>query len=136
VIPSPSLLDTDILSALMRGEPTVVARATAYLAQYHRFTISVITRYEILRGLKAKGAVQQISRFDQFCARNEILPMTEPIFVQAADIYADLYKRGQIVGDADILIAATALVHQLVVVTNNEAHFRRISSLNVENWHI
>jgi tRNA(fMet)-specific endonuclease VapC len=136
VIPSPSLLDTDILSALMRGEPAVVARARAYLAQYHQFTISVITRYEILRGLKAKEAVQQLARFDQFCARNEILPITEPIILQAADIYADLYKRGQIVGDADILIAATALVHQLVVVTNNEAHFRRISSLNVENWHI
>ncbi|MGH9829139.1 MAG: hypothetical protein ACREDR_38460 [Blastocatellia bacterium] len=34
------------------------------------------------------------------------------------------------------MIAATALVHQLVVVTNNEAHFRRISGLNVENWRI
>ena len=111
MIPSPSLLDTDILSALMRGEPAVVARATTYLAQYQRFTISVITRYEILRGLKAKGAVEQNRRFDQFCARNEILPITEPIIIQAADIYADLYKRGQIVGDADILIAATALVH-------------------------
>ncbi|HEY6333241.1 MAG TPA: PIN domain-containing protein, partial [Blastocatellia bacterium] len=88
MISGPSLLDTDILSLLMRGDPPVVAQATKYLAQYRRFTISVITRYEILRGLKVKGAAQQATRFDQFCAGNEVLPITEATIIQAADIYA------------------------------------------------
>ena len=35
---------------------------------------------------------------------------------------------------ADILIAASAMVHGLGVVTNNERHFQRISDLHVENW--
>lgn len=38
------------------------------------------------------------------------------------------------IGDADILIAATALVQGLVLTTNNEAHFRRIPGLRVDNW--
>ena len=37
-------------------------------------------------------------------------------------------------GDADILIGASALTHGFGVVTNNEAHFRRIEGLQVDNW--
>jgi tRNA(fMet)-specific endonuclease VapC len=60
--------------------------------------------------------------------------LTDDVILQAADIYADLYKRGELIADADILIAASALANSLGVVTNNERHFRRISGLHVENW--
>ncbi len=52
----------------------------------------------------------------------------------AAEIYADLSKRGELIADADILIAASALVRGLGIVTNNEEHFKRIQNLHVENW--
>jgi tRNA(fMet)-specific endonuclease VapC len=71
------ILDTDILSALMRKNPNVIAKAKTYLAQHGQFTISIITRYEILRGLKAKGATQQVTRFEEFCVRNETLAITD-----------------------------------------------------------
>jgi tRNA(fMet)-specific endonuclease VapC len=112
----------------------VRAKAKAYLFTQRLFTFSVITRYEILRGLKAKDALKQTAVFVRFCARSRILPVTDEIIECAANIYADLYKRGQLIGDADILIAATALVQGLGIVTNNEAHFKRIAGLNVENW--
>jgi hypothetical protein len=38
-----------------------------------------------------------------------VLPLTDAVVMRASDIYADLYRRGQLIGDADILIAATAL---------------------------
>ena len=41
---------------------------------------------------------------------------------------------GELIGDADILIAASALSNGCGIVTNNEAHFRRIADLQVENW--
>jgi len=63
-----------------------------------------------------------------------ILPVTDEIALEAAGIYADLRRRGELIGDADTLIAASALVHGLGVVTNNEHHFRRINGLKVENW--
>jgi tRNA(fMet)-specific endonuclease VapC len=128
------VLDTDILSAIMRQNPIVVSQARAYVAEHGRFTLSIITRYEILRGLKAKGATQQVKAFDRFCEKCNILPLTEESVVKAADIYADLSGRGELIGDADILITASALVQGFGVVTNNEAHFRRIRELHVENW--
>ena len=92
------------------------------------------TRYEILRGLKAKNAIVQLQAFDRLCAGSHIVPLTDETIVKASDIYAELRRRGQPIGDADILIAASALVHELTLVTNNEDHFRRIPGVVVENW--
>jgi len=128
------LLDTDTLSAVMRGNPRVVARTRAYLAEHGALAFSIITRYEILRGLKAKGATAQLEAFDRFCQTCVVLPLTDPVVVRAADIYAALRQRGEPIGDADILIAATALDYGHGIVTNNESHFRRVSGLSVENW--
>lgn len=130
----PTLLDTDILSAIMRREPLAVARARSYLLARSRFTISIITRYEILCGLKAKKASTQLAKFEIFCASIEVLPITDATIVRAADIYANLLERGGLIGDADILIAATALEHGLVLSTNNEKHHRRIAALQIDNW--
>jgi tRNA(fMet)-specific endonuclease VapC len=88
----------------------------------------------VLRGLKARQAVVQQVAFESFCAASRVLPLTDAIIVRGADIYAALYRRGALIGDADILIAASALEHGLVVATNNEDHFRRVAGLVVENW--
>lgn len=132
--PPAVVIDTDILSALMRRHPTASARAKAYLAAHGQFTFSIITRYEILRGLRAKGATKQLAAFDLFCTSNRVLPLKDGIIVRASEIYADLYGRGQLISDADILIAATALFHGHGVVINNEKHFRRVAGLGVDNW--
>jgi tRNA(fMet)-specific endonuclease VapC len=69
-------LDTDMLSAILRRNPTVVQPVREYLSVHRRLTFSVITRYEILRGLKAKEATGQQRAFESFCAANSILPLT------------------------------------------------------------
>ncbi len=128
------VLDTDILSAIMKKNPLVQPKARAYLAEHHKFTFSILTRYEILRGLKAKNATKQEKAFNLLCSKNLIPPLTEKAIVKASEIYAELRSRGELIGDADILIAASALVNQLSVVTNNTDHFTRISDLTVRNW--
>lgn len=119
----PVLLDTDTLSAVLRRNPVVTARARDYLRIHQRFAFSIITRYEILRGLKAKRATRQQAAFDRFCVANTILPLSDAIVVRAAEIYAALYQRGELIGDANILIAAIAIVEGCGLVTNNERHF-------------
>jgi tRNA(fMet)-specific endonuclease VapC len=134
-MPGPSLLDTDILSEIRKGKnPVVAQRAFSYLNQYKRYTCSLITRFEVLRGLKARKATVQLVRFDAWCQVHDILPIRDEIIVLAADCYANLYQAGQLIGDADLLIAATALYHGLALVTGNVAHFSRIPGLVVEDW--
>ena len=133
-IQRPALLDTDTLSAILRGHAGLGSAPQDYLALHRRFTFSIITRYEILRGLNARRASSRIRHFEVLCSWSDVLPITDEIVVQTARIYGDLHRRGELIGDADILIAATAIVHGLVVITNNESHFRRIPELTVENW--
>lgn len=133
MIPSP-LLDTDTLSAVLRRNPVVAEPAQSYLRVHRRFAFSMITRYEVLRGLKARDAFGQQRAFDRFCEASAVRLLTDAVVVQAASIYADLYRRGELIGDADILIAATVIVEKRGLVTNNERHFRRITGLHVDNW--
>lgn len=135
-MPSRVLLDTNIVSAYMhpRQQKTVITRIEAYLQTYGQLDFSIITRYEVLRGLRAKGATTRLEAFSSLCEVNRVLPLTDDIVVQAADIYADLYRRGALIGDADTLIAATALVNGMKIATNNEAHFNRVVGLQIENW--
>jgi len=131
----PSLLDTDTLSDFIKGRNHhIVMIGSLYLQQYGHFAFSVVILYEILRGLKAKRASVQMTTFLRLCQRSRVLPITIRIAERAADIYVDLQQKGQLIPDADIFIAATALEHGLVLVTNNLSHFQRISSLSVISW--
>ncbi len=129
------LLDTVTLSEVIKGrDPDLLRRAQDYLSIHGRFQFSIITRYEILRGLHAKDAVRQVERFEERCRASFVLPLTDEIVVRAAAIYGSLHKRGALIEDADILIAATALVHGLKLVTENPSHFSRIPDLAFEGW--
>jgi tRNA(fMet)-specific endonuclease VapC len=129
-----TLLDSDILSAIMRREAKALTRSRQYLVKYSQLSFSLITRFEILRGLKAKRATAGVERFEKFCATCEILSVTDEIVVLASEIYAELYQQGQLIGDADILIAATAIANGLDLATNNTSHFTRVPGLRVDNW--
>ena len=130
-----SLLDTDTLSEIMRGrDSNIVQKAREYLRTHGQFRISIITRYEILRGLKAKQASRQITLFEERCRKSILYPLIDDIIVKASDIYAYLYKQGLLISDADILIASTALVNNLTLITGNLEHFNRIPNLVCQSW--
>lgn len=130
----PTLLDTDVLSNLMRGNSKAVHRTQQYLQIHQRLTFSLVTQFEVLRGLKARQASTQLVAFDRLCAANEVLAINEQTIRLASDLYADLYRRGELLPDADLLIAATALENGLVLATNNVNDFQRISHLPIDNW--
>ena len=133
---SPAVLDSDTLSEIIKGrDPSVQRNAHAYLDLHNRFQFSIVTRYEILRGLRAKDAFRQADLFDVSCRMSNVLPLTDDVVVRAAEIYAHLKKVGRLIEDADILIAATALVRGLPLVTGNLEHFSRIPDLRLETWH-
>lgn len=132
-----SLIDTDILSEVLKQKnPLVLARAAAYLLANQKFTFSAITRYEILRGLKAKAATRQIGQFAAFCQQSEILALDDSIFNRAADLWATTHAAGRPKKDADLLIAATALEHGLTLVTGNAGDFSWIAGLNLDDWRL
>jgi tRNA(fMet)-specific endonuclease VapC len=130
-----ALLDTSTVSEVMKArDPQVQHAARRYLTDHGSFTFSIITRYEILRGLKAREAIRQVAAFEERCRKSNILPLSDDVVVRAADVYVHLYHGGRLISDADILIAATALVHGVTLVTENAAHFQRIPGLQILSW--
>ena len=117
-----------------RGHPQVVAKFQAYLAEYDTISLSIISYYEIVSGLRHRDAQKQLKQFLEFSSQNTILPLTQEVADVAANLYADLRKKGQPIDDIDLLIAGTAMANGLVVVTQNRKHFDRIMGLEVEDW--
>lgn len=127
-------LDTNIISAFLKKDLKVVSRVSDYLESFDRLTINIISYYEILRGLKDLGNEEKLKKFEEFVQENEFISIGKDAVIKAAEIYAYLKKQGNLIEDADILMASIAIVENLVLVTNNIKHFERIEGLATENW--
>ena len=126
-----ALLDTDTISYFFKGYDVVVEKVDSYLQQHGSVSISLITYYEVMNGLLYKDAQQQLKKFEQFVEFNHVLPLDQAIAFTAAQTYANLRKTGQIIGHNDVLIGATALEQDMIVVTNNAKHFSRIPGISI-----
>lgn len=128
------IIDTNIVSLLLKKDRIIIEKLMTVLREGHQVFISIITHYETKRGLMAINAVTKMDDFEKYCDLFDILWLDDLNFSEkASGIYVNLRKRGELIQDADIWIAATALVHNLIVVTNDK-HFARIPHLKIENW--
>jgi tRNA(fMet)-specific endonuclease VapC len=97
--------------------------------------ISSITVSELHYGVsKSKFRKQNVKRLEEFLIPFEILPYDENAAKFYGEIRAQLESQGRLIGPLDLLIAAHAMSNNLVLVTNNEKEFSRITSLKIENW--
>lgn len=131
------LLDTDILSNLMKRTPSsaLVARV-ARVPPEHPFTSS-ITLGELVYGahrLRERTAVLLERIEDTLLPNLPVLPFDTSAARRYGEIRVELEQRGTPIGDADVRIAAVALAHGLKVVTGNQRHFRQVPGLETENW--
>lgn len=128
------LLDTNILIEILRGNPTVLAHMRAAITAGRDVRINALSYYETRRGLLNAHRAAKLRKFDAFCRTFGVAHLNQAALDRASEIYADLKKKGQLIEDADILIAAMALVNHAVLVTDNVSHFKRVVGLRLENW--
>ncbi len=130
----PSILDTDILSEFLRGNPAVVIKVDEHLKKHGVISLSIITYYEIMNGLLYKDAKKQLNRFNDFVKMNKVIPLTLRSAKKSAGLFADLRKKGKEIGHTDTIIAGIAITNKLQLITNNTKHFDRIKGLDIANW--
>jgi predicted nucleic acid-binding protein len=120
------LVDTDVLIWHLRGYP----QATRRLDELGVLTLSTVSYLEVLQGMRNKAELLAVKKMlERRSAR--LLPVTEAITLRATELMEALtLSHGLQMGDA--LIAATAIEHQLPVLTANVKHFSAIASLTVE----
>ncbi len=128
------LLDTNIITAILKKNEKVNRELDRISSQEQEVFISCITFYEIKRGLVYAKATRQLSEFEQLCKKYKVVLLDDlQIIEKAAELHADLRRKGTPVQDADVLIAATAIVKSLIVVSN-DSDMLRVIGLTVEDW--
>lgn len=128
------LLDTNIVTAYIKGDRRVLNRLRDATRGNQNIFISCITYYEIRRGFIYSNASRRQRVFDALRATVATLLLDDLALLEtAAFIHADLRRRGRPIQDADILIAATALLHNLILISD-DTDLRNIPTLRLENW--
>jgi tRNA(fMet)-specific endonuclease VapC len=135
-----TLLDTDILTLWLLGQPAVSKRV---LETSDVVATTIVSRIELLRGrfdylLKAHdGAQLQVaqSRLSQTERQLEGLVIV-PFDSRSSAEFDRLRqtKNWKRIGRADLLIASIALANRALLVTRNLRHFRQIPGMDLENW--
>lgn len=129
------LLDTNILTAILKNNARILERSKNIKLQGDRLFISCITYFESEGGLLAVNATKKLAMLENLCSNDiQVLFLEEIEIIHIASrIYADLRRKGTPIQFPDILIAATGMYHQMILVSN-DSDMLRIDGLTLENW--
>jgi tRNA(fMet)-specific endonuclease VapC len=126
------MLDTNTASALLKGQPRAVARLAAETPE--RICLSVVTEAELLFGIAKRPEARKLRvAVDELLAAIEIVSWNSGTARRYATIRAELEQHGKPLGALDLLIAAHAVQHDAVLVTNDKA-FSVVPGLRLEDW--
>jgi tRNA(fMet)-specific endonuclease VapC len=127
------LLDTDSLIYSLKGDETVIRN----LEKHHLdpLKISVISLMELYYGsYKSEKATANLAKVRRIENNFDIVSVDFSIAETFGMIKSNLEYEGTPLDDFDLVIAASALAYNLILVTNNEKHFLRVEGLKLENW--
>lgn len=128
------LIDTNIAIFYMKGRFNLALKFDNTSAE--NCFISEITLAELKFGVeKSEKPEKNKKALDNFLTGVQILPIFHSLDLYARE-KARLQKAGTPIDDFDLLIAATAITHKLVMVTNNTNHFKRVTGIKLEDWTI
>ena len=128
------MLDTNMCTYVIRGrDPKIIRRLRR--ADVGDVCISAITLSELEYGVsKSSRPAQNKLALAEFLAPIEVAPYDDMAALEYGPLRAHLERQGTSIGSLDMLIAAHALALKCILVTNNEAEFRRVPHLRVQNW--
>jgi tRNA(fMet)-specific endonuclease VapC len=128
------LLDTNIVSLMVKQNRQILEKINNIKSKRKSIFISCITYFEMRRGFLAVDAPKQRERFNLICQTYPIIFLDDlAILEKAAEIHANLRLRGLPIQTEDVLIAASAMVKDLIMVSN-DTDLARVEGLSLENW--
>lgn len=130
------LLDSNVCVHLLNGRHTTLIQR---FRQYdpRQTVLCSMVKAELLRGaLRSQRVELNLERLAIFFAPLKSLPFDDSAAEHFARVGAELIKQGTPIGPNDLVIAATALAHQVTLVTHNTAEFSRVPGLRLEDWEI
>lgn len=126
------LIDTDTCSAHLKQKGSVTSRFLQYSG---RLNVSAITVGELYTwALRANAPPQRLQSLLDLLSDVTVLDVTEVVGRRFGELRAGLFDAGTPAPEMDLLIAATALEHNLTLVTHNVQDFANLPGLTLEDW--
>jgi tRNA(fMet)-specific endonuclease VapC len=127
------LLDTNICIYFLNQDQSVTEKMSKISVA--DMAISIITIAELQFGAFNSSKINEnLERIKYLRNIMKTINLNTAITEEYAEIKSNLRKSGNLIDDLDILIGSTAIVNNLILVTNNQQHFNRIDNLLTENW--
>lgn len=127
------LLDTNIVIYVLKRRPIKVLEV--FNKNASRMAISSITLSELMYGVEKSSQINKnLEAVEEFISHLDVLSYDAKASQHYGQIKAKLEKKGQVIGENDIHIAAHAISQGLTLVTNNLKEFKRVPNLALENW--
>lgn len=127
------MLDTNICIYTIKNRPSQVR--DAFIRHQDQLCVSTVTAMELIFGAEKSAAPEKnLAVIEAFLARLALLDYDLHAAEHTGQLRAELQKLGTPIGPYDQMIAGHARSLGLIVVTNNEREFERVSGLRMENW--
>ena len=126
------LLDTNICIHFFRGKFNLIDKMEE--VGLTNCAISEITLAELIFGAENSLSPQKNRDIvEKFSSKVTVLPTYDVINLYAKE-KVRLRKSGTMISDFDLLIGCTAVQKELIMATENQGEFERISNIKIENW--
>lgn len=136
-MPRTHLLDTSVYSQPIKRSAHPVVESRWRTLGDDSLAISAICEAEVLFGIEKHGSTRLQNAYDSTLrGRLPLLQIDADVAATYARLRAECERSGQRVADMDLLIAATAKTHGLIVATLNVSDFNRIPGITFEDWSV
>ena len=119
----------DLEREARRGEP-----GPAHGLLSREESAALYLTFTVAGELAAGTSLGERVKWDRFLRPFEILESSPDVAWQYGELYRHLSRNGMLIGTNDLWIAATALAHEMPLVTNNTAHFARVPHLQLVQY--
>ena len=127
-------LDTNVCIYFLTGKyPPLLKK----ILSFHPGDIKIpaVVKAELMHGVeKSARRDENLIKINSFLTPFDIVPFDGEAAIAYGIIKASLERRGMLIGPNDIMIAATALANNAVLVTHNVDEFSRVEGLRTEDW--
>ncbi len=127
-------LDTNICIYFLKGLfPALIEQFQTKTPE--EIKIASIVKAELLLGaFKSKNPSKTEKIVKEFLLPYTIISFDDEASIIYSKIRGSLEKKGQVIGPNDLILAATVLANDGILITNNGAEFKRIKDIKIENW--
>lgn len=127
------LLDTNVCIGFLKGNAAVARRLGE--RDPREIRLCAVVKAELhYRARSSERVAENSALLEQFFRPFLSLPFDDGCAREYGALRAHLRRSGNPIGANDLMIAATALVHDLTVVTRNTREFARVPNLRLEDW--